>query len=108
MKSLGKLSPEARGPLGKRLNEAKQAIEALVNARQQSIDQAALDARLSQEAIDVTLPGRGAAPQSRGETHKATAQRFRRVVLRQNARLGFEVRRVCGRMRGVGLRKRAV
>jgi phenylalanyl-tRNA synthetase alpha chain len=69
MKLLGKLSPEARGPVGKRLNETKQAIEALVNARQQSIDQASLDARLSQEAIDVTLPGRGAG---RGGLHPVT------------------------------------
>lgn len=69
MKSLGKLSPQERGPVGKRLNEAKQAIEALVEARQQALDGAALDARLSQEAIDVTLPGRGLR---RGGLHPVT------------------------------------
>lgn len=69
MKALGALSPAERGAVGKRLNEAKQAIEALVAQRQQALDGAALDARLSQEAIDVTLPGRGAG---RGGLHPVT------------------------------------
>ncbi len=69
MKSLGALTPTERGPVGKRLNEVKQAIEALVAERQQALDQAALDARLAQEAIDVTLPGRGAG---RGGLHPVT------------------------------------
>jgi phenylalanyl-tRNA synthetase alpha chain len=41
MKALGTLTPAERGPVGKRLNEVKQAIEALVGARQQALDQAA-------------------------------------------------------------------
>ncbi|MEI7445431.1 MAG: phenylalanine--tRNA ligase subunit alpha [Burkholderiales bacterium] len=69
MKSLGALAPAERGPVGKRLNEVKQAIEALVAARQQALEQAALDARLAEEAIDVTLPGRGAG---RGGLHPVT------------------------------------
>jgi phenylalanyl-tRNA synthetase alpha chain len=69
MKALGALSPAERGAVGKRLNEAKQAIEALVAQRQQALDRAALDARLSQESIDVTLPGRGAG---RGGLHPVT------------------------------------
>ncbi|MFO0233416.1 MAG: phenylalanine--tRNA ligase subunit alpha [Burkholderiales bacterium] len=69
MKALGTVSPAERGPVGKRLNEAKQAIEALVAERQRALDQAALDARLSQESIDVTLPGRGAG---RGGLHPVT------------------------------------
>ena len=69
MKALGALAPAERGPVGKRLNEAKQAIEAMVVQRQQALDRAALDARLSQEAIDVTLPGRGAG---RGGLHPVT------------------------------------
>jgi phenylalanyl-tRNA synthetase alpha chain len=59
MKALGKLSPEERSAAGKALNEVKQAIEALVNAREAALARAELDARLAQEAIDVTLPGRG-------------------------------------------------
>ncbi|MCX7274895.1 MAG: phenylalanine--tRNA ligase subunit alpha [Burkholderiales bacterium] len=59
MKTLGKLSPEERSQAGKRLNETKQAVEALVSAREQALGQALLDARLAQESIDITLPGRG-------------------------------------------------
>ena len=59
MKALAKASPDERGRLGRELNEVKQRIEALVSARESAIAQAALDARLAEEAIDVTLPGRG-------------------------------------------------
>jgi phenylalanyl-tRNA synthetase alpha chain len=41
------------------LNVAKQAIEALVSAREAEIARAQLEARLAQESVDVTLPGRG-------------------------------------------------
>jgi phenylalanyl-tRNA synthetase alpha chain len=59
MKLLGKLSGEARAAAGRRLNEAKQAVDGLVSAREQALAQAELAARLAQESIDVTLPGRG-------------------------------------------------
>jgi phenylalanyl-tRNA synthetase alpha chain len=60
MKKLGALTGEARAAAGRELNQAKQAIEAAVNAREAAIAHAELDARLAQEAIDVTLPGRAA------------------------------------------------
>lgn len=59
MKSLSALSGEQKAAAGRELNVAKQTIEALVNAREAEIAQAQLEARLAQEAIDVTLPGRG-------------------------------------------------
>jgi phenylalanyl-tRNA synthetase alpha chain len=59
MKALGKLSPQERSVAGRELNEAKQAIDGLVGEREQQIEQAQLQQRLAQEAIDVTLPGRG-------------------------------------------------
>ncbi len=59
MKALGKASPEQRGALGRELNEVKQRIEAMVSAREAAIAQAALNAKLAEQAIDVTLPGRG-------------------------------------------------
>ncbi|MEI8304628.1 MAG: phenylalanine--tRNA ligase subunit alpha [Burkholderiales bacterium] len=59
MKALGRLSPTERAAAGRALNEAKQAVEAAVSAREQALAAALLDARLAQEAIDVTLPGRG-------------------------------------------------
>ncbi|MGB7181917.1 MAG: phenylalanine--tRNA ligase subunit alpha, partial [Burkholderiaceae bacterium] len=61
MKSLGKLSAQERGPAGKRLNQTKKAIEALLNQREAGISAALLSARLAEEAIDVSLPGRGAS-----------------------------------------------
>jgi phenylalanyl-tRNA synthetase alpha chain len=69
MKALGKLSGDERAAVGKRLNEVKQAIESLVAGRLQAIETAELDARLAQEGIDVTLPGRGAG---RGGLHPVT------------------------------------
>jgi phenylalanyl-tRNA synthetase alpha chain len=59
MKSLGKLAPTERAAAGKALNDVKQVIEALVDERQGALEQSALDAQLEEEAIDVTLPGRG-------------------------------------------------
>ena len=69
LKALGSLSPEARSVQGKALNQIKQAIEAKLALRQKALEQAELDARLSQESIDVTLPGRGAG---RGGLHPVT------------------------------------
>lgn len=61
MKSLGKLAPAERGPVGKQLNQVKQKIEALVNNQQAALDSVRLNEQLAEEAIDVTLPGRGRA-----------------------------------------------
>ncbi len=59
MKQLGKLGGAETAAAGRELNLAKQAIEAAIAAREQALASAELDARLAQEAIDVTLPGRG-------------------------------------------------
>ena len=58
MKSLGTLAPEERRAQGQAINAAKAEVEALLNARRNALAQAALEAKLSAEAIDVTLPGR--------------------------------------------------
>jgi phenylalanyl-tRNA synthetase alpha chain len=59
MKTLGTLSAEERPAAGARINVAKQKIEAVLNARRDVIQAQALEAQLAQEALDVTLPGRG-------------------------------------------------
>ncbi|MBI5752501.1 MAG: phenylalanine--tRNA ligase subunit alpha [Hydrogenophilales bacterium] len=59
MKTLGALSAEERPAAGARINVAKQQIEAALNARRDAIKAQALEAQLAQEALDVTLPGRG-------------------------------------------------
>ncbi|MBV8626707.1 MAG: phenylalanine--tRNA ligase subunit alpha, partial [Paraburkholderia sp.] len=60
LKGLGKLDPETRKTEGVRINVAKQQVEAALTARRQALADALLNQRLAAEAIDVTLPGRGA------------------------------------------------
>lgn len=86
MKSLGKLSAQERGPAGKRLNQTKKAIEALLNQREAGISAALLSARLAEEAIDVSLPGRGA---SGGGLHPLTIAIARIEKIFRS--IGFEV-----------------
>jgi len=59
LKGLGKLDPETRRAEGARINAAKVAIEGLLTSRRESLAADQLAARLSAEAVDVTLPGRG-------------------------------------------------
>ncbi|MCC7287759.1 MAG: phenylalanine--tRNA ligase subunit alpha [Burkholderiaceae bacterium] len=59
MKALGALAAAQRALMGRQLNEAKQAIERALREREAALALAELDARLADEAIDVTLPGRG-------------------------------------------------
>jgi len=59
LKGLGKLDPEARREAGSRINAAKDRIEAALVERRRAIANAQLDARLAEEALDVTLPARG-------------------------------------------------
>lgn len=59
LKQLGKLSKEERPKAGQAINKAKQALQAVIEARKSVLEQAELDARLAAERIDVSLPGRG-------------------------------------------------
>lgn len=59
LKTLGKLPAEERPKAGDEINQAKQQIQAALNARKEALDSAALNARLAAESIDITLPGRG-------------------------------------------------
>ncbi len=58
LRGMAKLSPEEKRVRGAEINKAKQAVEALLNQRREELAQAKLAERLSNEAIDVTLPGR--------------------------------------------------
>ncbi|MEQ8517098.1 MAG: phenylalanine--tRNA ligase subunit alpha, partial [Chromatocurvus sp.] len=59
LKGLGKLSAEERPAAGAKINEAKQALQALIGERKAALDSAAVTQQLAAETIDVTLPGRG-------------------------------------------------
>ena len=69
LKGLGQLSAEQRPQAGARINEAKQALQDVLNARKDTLEGAALNAKLAAETIDVTLPGRG---QALGGLHPVT------------------------------------
>lgn len=58
LKGLGKMEADARKEAGARINVAKAKIEAALEARREAIAQAALNAKLASESLDVTLPGR--------------------------------------------------
>ncbi|MGB6156441.1 MAG: phenylalanine--tRNA ligase subunit alpha, partial [Castellaniella sp.] len=59
LKGLAGLQGDEKRSRGAEINQAKQRVEQLLNARRAEIAQAALNQRLTAETIDVTLPGRG-------------------------------------------------
>jgi phenylalanyl-tRNA synthetase alpha chain len=59
LKGLGKLPPEERREAGARINGVKDRVEAALVARRAALATAALESRLGEESLDVTLPGRG-------------------------------------------------
>lgn len=86
LKSLGQLSADERPAAGQKINQAKAQVQDAINARRAELESAALDAKLSAESIDVTLPGRG---QSQGGLHPVT-----RTIQRMEqffARAGYTV-----------------
>jgi phenylalanyl-tRNA synthetase alpha chain len=66
MRQLGGMSPEERQVAGPKLNALKDEITAALAAKKAALEDAALDARLKDEWLDVTLPGR---PRPRGTIH---------------------------------------
>lgn len=57
MKGLRDLAADQRKAAGAEINAAKRAVEEALNARREALAQAALEKKLAEEAIDVTLPG---------------------------------------------------
>ncbi len=86
LKGLGRLPAERRPEAGARINAAKQRVEEALERRRAALAQAALDARLAEEAIDVTLAGRQSGP---GGIHPLlrTWQRVEEIF----ASIGFDV-----------------
>ncbi len=62
LKGLGGLPAELRPKIGQAINAAKQEIHTAIETRRADLEIEQLNARLSSEAIDVTLPGRGVTP----------------------------------------------
>lgn len=66
LKGLGGMSAEERQEFGPKINGLKNRLADLINAKKTSLEEAALEARLLAERIDVTLPP---APRSLGSIH---------------------------------------
>jgi phenylalanyl-tRNA synthetase alpha chain len=85
-KEMGKLPPAERASFGKLLNSARQNIEQALASRKQILAEAALQARLDSEWLDVTLPATGPR---RGHLHPIT--RIQRELEELFSSLGFAV-----------------
>jgi len=68
LKTLGAMSPEERQTMGPAINGLKIRVTEALAARRSALRDAAIDARLAAEKLDVTLPVR-AAPAERGRIH---------------------------------------
>ena len=66
MRELGQMSAEERMVAGPALNGLRDEVEAALKAKKAGLADAALEARLASEWLDVTLPGR---PRPRGTIH---------------------------------------
>ncbi|MGO4779148.1 phenylalanine--tRNA ligase subunit alpha, partial [Lysobacter sp. 2RAB21] len=86
LKQLGALPAEERKNAGEAINKARDALTTALGERKHALDNAALDARLASETIDVTLPGLDAV---RGGLHPVsrTMERMADIF----GRLGFEL-----------------
>jgi phenylalanyl-tRNA synthetase alpha chain len=81
------LPPEERGAVGKAGNQARQAIEAELSERAAALQAGELDARLTGDTIDVTLPGDPQLPPGRLHLITATRREIEDIFLG----LGFTV-----------------
>jgi phenylalanyl-tRNA synthetase alpha chain len=62
LRGIAELPADQRGPVGKAGNEARAALESLLEGRAAELDAAEIDARLAEDRIDVTLPGAPVMP----------------------------------------------
>lgn len=86
LKTLGTLAPDARKIAGEALNAVRTEVQDALNARKQLLDQAAEDAKVMAERVDMTLPGRHA---ERGGVHPLTRALDRIIDI--FARMGYVV-----------------
>ena len=86
LKQLGQMSPEEKKTAGAAINAGKQQFEAAHNQRRDELNAARLAQQLAAEALDVTLPGRGAGL---GGLHPVTLTLERIATLFRS--MGFEI-----------------
>ncbi|MGD0312247.1 MAG: phenylalanine--tRNA ligase subunit alpha [Acidimicrobiales bacterium] len=90
-RSLGGLEPDARKELGRRLNEARSAIERLIDGRRTEIARRELAEEMAGSGIDLTefVPGSLPAPAERGHLNLVT--RTQTALEDVFVGMGFEV-----------------
>ena len=66
LKQMGKLSAEERPKMGQLANEVREYLTTALDERSKALEEEALNLRLKQEAVDVTMPG---APVKLGHRH---------------------------------------
>src|SRR5262249_31723879 len=76
MKGLAALDPEARRQAGQQLNALKDMLSAAIEERKTVLGEAALDAKLASQRLDVSLPPR---PDPEGRIH-AVSQTIDEIV----------------------------
>lgn len=86
LKQLGNVSVEDRPVIGKSVNLAKQEVTGLVEQRGKALAEAAMEAALKAETVDVTLPGRNSEV---GGLHPVT--RTLQRIERYFRNIGFDV-----------------
>ncbi len=89
-KELGSLSPEAKKDAGAKLNKLRNDLEEQIKIKKSALQRSALNQKLQQEEIDLTLPiNAGLPPSSFGSIHPHSAlQRELEVIF---TGLGFTV-----------------
>jgi phenylalanyl-tRNA synthetase alpha chain len=73
LRGVAELEPAQRGQVGKAANQARAALEQLMQARAEELQGRELEGRLRSDTVDVTLPG--APPQPIGGLHVLTSTR---------------------------------
>ncbi|MCD7874488.1 MAG: phenylalanine--tRNA ligase subunit alpha, partial [Acidaminococcaceae bacterium] len=86
LRGMGALPAEERPKIGQIVNEVKSTLEAAINAKTVILEAEALKARLANEKVDITLPGR---TQSCGHLHPVTLTL--REIKKIFMRMGFDV-----------------
>ena len=87
LRGVGDLPPEERGTVGKAANQARTALEELIERRTAELAAGELDAELARDRVDVTLPGDRAAMVGRLHLLTATRREIEDVFLG----LGYDV-----------------
>ena len=86
LKGLGALPEGERRAAGARINAARDNVEAAIQRRREDLGRIALERKLSSEALDVSLPGRGQRPGGRHLVSR-TLERIETLF----ASVGFDV-----------------